>query len=114
MSPIFSVYLLLSLFLFRIALFGGRYSTDWLIVCETDRGEGFNHALMDVHKLLRAIDSLTTTNTPSCRSDILSEYEDEVRSRGRKAALMCREACLEVHAFDTLGDHSVVRQKAFD
>jgi 2-polyprenyl-6-methoxyphenol hydroxylase-like FAD-dependent oxidoreductase len=77
-----------------------------------DRGEGFNHALMDVHKLLQAIESLLADGMN--RADIVREYEDEVRARGRRSALMCRDACLEVHHFDKLGDHSVVRQRAFE
>jgi 2-polyprenyl-6-methoxyphenol hydroxylase-like FAD-dependent oxidoreductase len=80
--------------------------------CNLDRGEGFNHALMDVHKLLQAIESRCTDGTR--REDILREYEDEVRTRGQRSALMCRDACLEVHQFDKLGDHSVVRKRAFE
>ena len=76
----------------------------------TDRGEGFNHALMDVYRLLQSIERLHTE--ASSREVLVADYEEEVRSRGRQAARMCREACLEVHQWDTLGDHSVVRQKS--
>ena len=82
-------------------------SLTWL-----DRGEGFNHALMDVHKLLEAIDGMRANETD--RERIVRDYEIEVRARGRRSALMCRDACLEVHQFDELGDHSVVRQKTFE
>ncbi|CAI9627562.1 unnamed protein product [Alternaria burnsii] len=75
------------------------------------RGEGFNHALMDVNNLLRAIDAILSNEAD--RERILHEYEEEVRARGQRSALMCRDACLEVHQFDKLGAHSVVRQKAF-
>ncbi|XTI92673.1 FAD/NAD(P)-binding domain-containing protein [Cenococcum geophilum] len=74
------------------------------------RGEGFNHALMDVYRLLQSIERLHTE--ASSREVLVADYEEEVRSRGRQAARMCREACLEVHQWDTLGDHSVVRQKS--
>lgn len=74
-----------------------------------DRGEGFNHALMDVSRLLQSIERLHTE--ASSREEIVGNYEEEVRSRGRQAARMCRDACLEVHQWDRLGDHSVVRQK---
>ena len=75
-----------------------------------DRGEGFNHALADVYLLLQSID-LIRMNTAK-RETVIEKYEAENRSRGRRAALMCRDACLEVHHWDTLGDHSVVRQKS--
>ncbi|KAL8792798.1 MAG: hypothetical protein Q9195_004611 [Heterodermia aff. obscurata] len=74
------------------------------------RGEGFNHALADVYLLLQSID-LIRMNAAK-REAIIEAYEAENRSRGRRAALMCRDACLEVHHWDTLGDHSVVRQKS--
>ena len=75
-----------------------------------DRGEGFNHALADVYLLLQSI-NLIRTNAAK-RQAAIEGYEAENRSRGRRAALMCRDACLEVHHWDTLGDHSVVRQKS--
>ena len=81
-----------------------------MLTC-TDRGEGFNHALMDVNNLLRAIDAILSNEAD--RERILHEYEEEVRARGQRSALMCRDACLEVHQFDKLGAHSVVRQKTF-
>jgi hypothetical protein len=77
-----------------------------------DRGEGFNHALMDVHKLLQALDGMRANDAD--RERIIRDYEIEVRARGRRSALMCRDACLEVHQFNELGDHSVVRQKTFE
>ena len=67
---------------------------------------------MDVHKLLEAIDAMRATDADNER--IIRDYEIEVRARGRRYALMCRDACLEVHQFDELGDHSVVRQKTFE
>ncbi|PSN70284.1 FAD/NAD(P)-binding domain-containing protein [Corynespora cassiicola Philippines] len=75
------------------------------------RGEGFNHALMDVHHLIKVVVSLLSEQKG--QENHMENYEDEIRSRGRRAALMCRDACLEVHQLDKLGDHSVVRQKAF-
>jgi hypothetical protein len=67
---------------------------------------------MDVHKLLQAIDSLQANGVD--RKNIVRDYEVEVRARGRRSALMCRDSCLEVHQFNKLGDHSIVRQKAFE
>ena len=75
-----------------------------------DRGEGFNHALADVYLLLQSIDMIRMSAAK--RETVIERYEAENRSRGRRAALMCRDACLEVHDWDTLGDHSVVRQKS--
>ena len=75
-----------------------------------DRGEGFNHALADVYLLLQSIDRIRMNAAK--REATIEMYEAENRYRGRRAALMCRDACLEVHHWDTLGDHSVVRQKS--
>lgn len=83
-----------------------------------DRGEGFNHAIMDDYTLLPAIERMydtfkTQTEAGLCavREQAIVDYEKEARDRGRNAVLMCRAACLEVHQWEKLNENSAVRMK---
>jgi 2-polyprenyl-6-methoxyphenol hydroxylase-like FAD-dependent oxidoreductase len=82
------------------------------------RGEGFNHAIVDVHALVGAIELAYASETEGVyegeigvREKAIERYEVEVRRRGEVAVRMCREATLEVHQWDRLGEGSVVRKR---
>lgn len=83
-----------------------------------DRGEGFNHSILDGFALASAIESLYHAPMPTrytvftrLREQVISDYEAEVRKREKSAVPRCRQDCLEVHQWDTLSEYSVVRQK---
>lgn len=74
-----------------------------------DRGEGLNHAIVDVYFLLQSLEGISFD--AARLQEAIQQYESEIRSRGKKACFMCRDACFEVHKWHTLGDHSTVRQR---
>ena len=84
-----------------------------------DRGEGFNHAILDnwgltaavqrIYDTLHAEDAAAATEV---RDAAIAEFQADVRRRGSNAVHMCREACLEVHQWETLSEKSTVRQKS--
>jgi 2-polyprenyl-6-methoxyphenol hydroxylase-like FAD-dependent oxidoreductase len=83
------------------------------------RGEGFNHAILDnwgltaavqrIYDTLHAEDAAAATEV---RDAAIAEFQADVRRRGSNAVHMCREACLEVHQWETLSEKSTVRQKS--
>ena len=84
-----------------------------------DRGEGFNHAIVDVYHLTAAIEKMydleiysTVKDIAAAQEKAISDYEANARRRGASAVKMCREACLEVHQWETLSETSTVRQKS--
>lgn len=81
-----------------------------------DRGEGFNHAILDAHRLFQTIQEISSAVRTADgtwleeRERAIREYERETRARGEVAVAMCRESCLEVHYWEKLSENSVVRR----
>lgn len=79
------------------------------------RGEGFNHAIVDVHALVAAIELVYSSEigvgVARVREQVIERYELEIMRRGKVAVAMCREATMEVHQWEKLDEESVVRKK---
>lgn len=78
---------------------------------ETDRGEGSNHALIDVQDLVELVlPPLLCSETSSTPGDTvraaLDRYEDRVVSRTRPAVLASRQACLDAHRWSRINETS--------
>lgn len=88
------------------------------ICSNTDRGEGANHAIIDVLDLAELVIAphfLSTTNTSSLEADAsqngglraaLDRYEDKAVARARPAVLASRQACLDAHRWARISDAS--------
>lgn len=64
---------------------------------QTDRGEGANHAIVDVLDFVELVlPHLTGDRDGNIRSS-LDRYEDRVVARTRPAVLASRQACLDAH-----------------
>ncbi|KIM76465.1 hypothetical protein PILCRDRAFT_77717 [Piloderma croceum F 1598] len=88
----------------RCDSFDGRITLagDAAHTMTTYRGEGFNHGVLDVFALLPGLQriyksSASNADISQVRKDVISEYEEQSRVRGREAVLLSREACLKAH-----------------
>ncbi|GIZ45161.1 hypothetical protein CKM354_000834200 [Cercospora kikuchii] len=93
---------------------------DWRVVLLGDamhamvmyRGEGANHAIVDVSVLLEVLKplygdlDLDDMETDQTFRAAVGRYEDEVVSRTETAVLASRQACLDAHDFSRLDDSS--------
>ncbi|AEO57277.1 hypothetical protein MYCTH_2314986 [Thermothelomyces thermophilus ATCC 42464] len=80
------------------------------------RGEGANHAIVDVHDLVELVmphfvaDERDEHSTPAQRAvDLraaLDRYEDRVVSRTRPAVLASRQACIDAHQWSRINEKS--------
>lgn len=83
------------------------------------RGEGANHAIVDVSVLLDALNplysntlDLTVGKVDKAFRDAVDRYEDEVLARTEIGVLASRQACLDAHDFKRLNDDSpLVRRR---
>lgn len=78
-----------------------------------DRGEGANHAILDV---LDFAEKVTPALTAAAGSEAklraaLDEYEDVVVRRTRPAVLASRRACLDAHCFANINRGSPLLSK---
>lgn len=85
---------------------------------DSDRGEGFNHAIIDDYNLLPAIkriyhpsSTISVADLSRIREVAIAEYERELKARGKEAVLMSREACLDAHVWDKLNENSAILRK---
>lgn len=77
----------------------------------TDRGEGANHAIVDVQDFadLVAGPHLAPTQGPASFEELrraLDAYEDAVVERARPGVLASRRACLDAHEWGKIGEAS--------
>lgn len=79
------------------------------------RGEGANHAIVDVSVLLDALKplysnklDLTVGKVNKAFRDAVDRYEDEVVARTEIAVLASRQACLDAHDYQRLNDESLL------
>jgi len=80
----------------------------------TDRGEGANHAIVDVLDFAQLVTPhLTNTSTQGLQKlrSALDEYEDRVVARARPAVLASRRACLHAHDWGSINEHSPLLSK---
>lgn len=80
---------------------GGSSQIDedvWL-TARTDRGEGANHAILDVLDFAETVGSKLSGNNNSFADlrAVLDIYEDAVVSRARPGVLASRRACMDAH-----------------
>lgn len=102
-------------------IFGGRVVLmgDAMHSMVMYRGEGANHAIVDVSVLLDALKplysntlDLTVRKVDKAFRDAVDRYEDEVVARTEIAVLASRQACLDAHDFKSLsGDSPLVRRR---
>ncbi|KAL2256441.1 hypothetical protein VTK26DRAFT_1649 [Humicola hyalothermophila] len=71
------------------------------------RGEGANHAIVDVQDLVELVmPALLGDPAPVELRAALDRYEDRVVARSRPAVLASRQACLDAHAWSRITDKS--------
>ncbi|KAI5362513.1 putative FAD-binding domain, FAD/NAD(P)-binding domain superfamily [Septoria linicola] len=82
------------------------------------RGEGANHAIMDVSVLLDVLKPLFTGRVDlqvgkvdKAFRDAVDRYENEVVARTETAVLASRQACLDAHNFERINDDSPLIRK---
>ena len=77
---------------------------------KTDRGEGANHAILDVLDLAELVlPHLLFPEPTESRTDLraaLDRYEDRAVGRTRPAVLASRQACLDAHKWSRITDKS--------
>lgn len=78
---------------------------------QPDRGEGANHAILDVLDFAtKAVtyfwETSTTTREPGYISNALEKYGRHVIQRARPAVLASRRACMDAHDFRRIGPDS--------
>ena len=77
------------------------------LTCPVDRGEGANHAIVDVDDFAKHV-------TPALKHDpsftdlrsALDAYEEEVVERSRPGVLASRRACLDAHEWQKIDEQS--------
>lgn len=76
---------------------------------DIDRGEGANHAIVDIQDFVKYIGRLLENE---CQADLaslrpaLDNYEDAVITRTRHGVLASRQACLDAHDAPKITDKS--------
>lgn len=91
---------------FHLRVFYPLTTTDWQP--ETDRGEGANHAIVDVLDFVELVLPQLTgdgAGTDDVRA-ALDRYEDRVVARTRPAVLASRQACLDAHDWQRINPQS--------
>jgi 2-polyprenyl-6-methoxyphenol hydroxylase-like FAD-dependent oxidoreductase len=75
---------------------------------EIDRGEGANHAIVDVLDLVELVISQLLAGDPTTVDlrAALDRYEDKVVSRTRPAVLASRQACIDAHDWRRINENS--------
>jgi hypothetical protein len=79
---------------------------------QKDRGEGANHAIVDVLDLVELVISQLPSPdsaTPIAAVDLraaLDRYEDRVVGRTRPAVLASRQACIDAHQWSRINEKS--------
>ena len=71
----------------------------------TDRGEGANHAIVDVLDFVELVLPHLSTSGGHLRL-ALDKYEDTVIARARPAVLASRQACLDAHEWGSISGDS--------
>lgn len=73
-----------------------------------DRGEGANHAIVDVLDLVELFipHVLTQDGGMSKLREAIDAYEGTVVARSRPAVLASRQACLDAHQWDSINEKS--------
>ncbi len=82
----------------------------------TDRGEGANHAIVDVMDLVELVISHLVGggdrgNGKASLRAALDRYEDKVVARTRPAVLASRQACLDAHDWRRINPQSPLISK---
>jgi hypothetical protein len=70
-----------------------------------DRGEGANHAIVDVLELKKTVLSKFGPTAPSLQF-VIQEYQQGVAKRTLPAVLASRQACLDAHKWANLTSES--------
>jgi hypothetical protein len=77
-----------------------------------DRGEGANHAILDVFDFAEIVtphlvqrDVLTNSDASRLRM-ALDQYQDVISARSRPAVLASRQACLDAHDWNRINEQS--------
>ncbi|RAH77205.1 FAD/NAD(P)-binding domain-containing protein [Aspergillus japonicus CBS 114.51] len=73
------------------------------------RGEAANHGLLDAFYLSQALRQVYTEGRGA--KEALDEYEEEMRSRTRRAVRLSRQACRDAHTWDRLNEDSAILTK---
>lgn len=77
-----------------------------------DRGEGANHAIVDVLDFVdRAVSLLRDNQDITILRGALDEYEDAVIKRARPGTLASRRACLDAHKWRRINSDSPLLSK---
>jgi hypothetical protein len=84
-----------------IYLFGWKYPTD----IQADRGEGANHATVDVLDLVEMVIPHLASDSASLQTAVKS-YHNVVASRARPGVLASRQACMDAHDWSCIGKDS--------
>lgn len=79
-----------------------------MLIISSDRGEGANHAIVDVLDLVGLIiPHILPRDTGISRlREVIDTYEDTVVARSRPAVLASRKACLDAHEWGTINEKS--------
>ena len=82
-------------------------------MCDPDRGEGANHAIVDVLEFSQNVTSVLDPCTAAevDLRDALDTYEEVVVKRTRPAVLASRKACLDAHVFENINSKSPLVSK---
>jgi 2-polyprenyl-6-methoxyphenol hydroxylase-like FAD-dependent oxidoreductase len=77
------------------------------------RGEGANHAIVDIGNPVEAIKPLVKTGADDeTWMEAIKGYEEEMVERSTQGVLVSRQACLDAHDFERLNDDSpLVRRR---
>lgn len=82
-------------------------TSDKTRLTSTDRGEGANHAIVDVLDFAdRVLPILKQDSDFSPLRESLDEYENAVVKRSRPGVLASRRACLDAHEWKRIGSDS--------
>lgn len=73
-----------------------------------DRGEGANHAIVDVADFVELVmpELLADHSTPAGLRAALDRYEDRAVARSRPGVLASRQACLDAHVWSRINEKS--------
>lgn len=72
----------------------------------TDRGEGANHAVVDVLDFVEIVLAQLTADGDGDVRGALDRYEDKVVARTRPGVLASRQACLDAHDWSRINAQS--------
>lgn len=79
----------------------------YLKLTSVDRGEGANHAIVDVQDFVERVVPVLKENQPlNILRGALDAYEDEVIKRARPGVLASRRACLDAHEWSRINNRS--------